>query len=442
MRVGEKRTLRAILRSEFQELGNVGRTTFVALGISAVVAVVLAISIPQQVENHLLRSEVDTFTRIAQNMADEGFIPPLRDDPQALADLDAEVRTQLLGHDTVRVKVWSPEGTIIYSDASDLIGSTYPLTEDRIMAFEGEAITETPDPALAENVFERDLPPLHEFYIPVQDASGEVVSVFEVYHLSEPIETTVGEIRRNTLLSIAIGFVMLGVFLAVLIIANGRALTRRQRMTEKLFGDLVRSQADERSRIIGSLHDDIGQSLYRIHYGLEDMKSRTLDDEHLQDDLDRLGVLVSGVDKSLRAELRLLQYGTGEEIALASALDELAEVTEMESDLSVSVDVRTDPALSPAGRVTLFRAAREAVTNTRKHARAGNVTIEVDRKGPNLRLEVRDDGVGIEAGEALGLTTTRERLEALGGGLKVTSHHRGGTRFVAWIPMEMQKADG
>ncbi len=441
MTVEEKRALRANVRREFQELGNVGRTTFVALCLSAVVAVALAVSIPRQVESHLLQAELDTFQRIAQDMADEGIIPPAPHDPEALAGLDVEIRTRLLGHDTVRIKLWSPDGAVVYSDATGLIGNTYPLTEDRTRAFNGETIMDTPDLALPENAFERDLPSLHELYIPVYDSTGEVVSVFEVYHLTEPIDSTVGRIRRNTLLSISIGFVMLGIFTAVLIVANGRALARRQRMTEELFGDLVRSQADERIRIIGALHDDIGQSLYRIHYGLEDMKSRAAHDGQIAEDLDRLGALVSNVDKALRAELRLLHYGTGEELALGPALDELAEVTEMESDLNVSVDVRTNRVLSPAGRVTLFRAAREAVTNTRKHADANTVTIEVDDKGPNVRLSVRDDGTGIQGSEALGLTTTRERLEALGGGLRVKPGRRGGTKFVAWLPTDLPAAE-
>ncbi|MEA1903433.1 MAG: ATP-binding protein [Actinomycetota bacterium] len=433
----EQKTLRTVVRSEWSELGTMGRSALVALGVSAIVAVVLAVSIPRQVERHLIQGEIETFTRIAQGMADEGMIPVASNDTQALAELDEMVRTRLLGSNTVRVKVWAPDGTITYSDASDVIGQTFPLSEDRIEAFQGETVSETPDLSLPENAYERTLPPVHEFYIPVYGESDTVEAVFEVYHLVEPIETTVGNVRRYTWTSIAVSFVLLAVFLSVLIIANGRALTRRQRMTDELFGDLVRSQADERSRIIGSLHDDIGQSLYRIHYGLEDMKSRVDADEALAEDLDRLGALTSQVDRALRTELRLLQYGTGEELALGPALDELAEVTEMESDLDVTVETSTDRALSPAGRVTLFRAAREAVTNVRKHAQATSVTIRVDSKGSNVRLEVVDDGIGITNEEALGILITRERLEALGGGLRVTADREGGTRFMAWLPAEV-----
>jgi signal transduction histidine kinase len=340
----------------------------------------------------------------------------------------------LLGSDTVRVKVWLPDGTIAYSDEPALIGTNFPLSEDRIDAFNGRPRVEFPDFALPENLYERALPPVREFYIPVTDDSGSVPAVFEVYRLSEPIETTVGNIRRVVWISISIGIGLLGLFMAILILVNGRAITRRRRLAEKLFGDLVHSQAEERTRIIGSLHDDIGQTLYRIHYGLEDMRSRVDADDTIANDLSHLGSLVSEVDGSLRAELRSLRYGTGEELALGPALDELAEVTEMEKDLSVSVSVDTQCELSPTSRVAMFRAAREAVTNVRKHALATKVDIRIHRKGKDVRLEVVDDGLGMVDDEGLGLTTTRERLEALGGGLRVRTGRRGGARFEAWLP--------
>ncbi len=425
-----------MVRSEWTELGPVGRTVLIALGMSAGVALVLAVSIPHQVEQHLIDGEIRSLTRIVDDLADVGMIPPDVDDLDAMAALDEAVRVNLLGSETVRVKVWLPDGTIAYSDEPDLIGTNFPLSDDRIDAFNGQPRVEVPDLSLPENAHERNLPPLREFYVPVKEDSGSVVSVFEVYRLAEPIEATVRNIQRYVWISITIGIGLLAIFIAILIVVNGKAITRRRRFIEKLFGDLVRSQAEERTRISGSLHDDIGQSLYRIHYGLEDIRSRVDADSAIAGELDHLGTLVSDVDGVLRAELRLLRYGTGEELSLGAALDELAEVTEMESDLSVSVKVDTEGVLSPTGRVALFRAAQEAVTNVRKHALATSVEIRVYRKGKEVGLDVVDDGVGIIDDEGLGLTTTREWLQAVGGGLRVRTGRNGGTRFAAWVPTD------
>jgi two-component system NarL family sensor kinase len=430
----EPRGIGTVLQSEWTELGPLGRTVLIALAMSAVVALVLAVAIPHQVEHHLLEGEIRSIARIAGDMADANLIPPDTDNAVAMAVLDESVHVNLLGSDTVRVKIWSPDGTVVYSDAAELTGLSFPLSDDRIDAFNGQSRVERPNLSLPENVFERSLPPVREFYIPVADETGSVVSVFEVYRLVEPIEATVGNIRRYTWMSIAIGIGLLSLFIVTLIIVNGRALTRRRRLTENLFSDLVKAQAEERTRIIGSLHDDIGQSLYRIHYGLEDTRSRVDSGDPIAEDLARLGVLVGDVDSTLRAELRLLQYGTGEELSLGSALDELVEVTEMETDLTVTVNVDTDCVLSPSSRVALFRAAREALTNVRKHALATTVEIQIHRTGKRVRLDVTDDGVGIIHDEGLGLTTTRERLESIGGGLKIKNGRNGGTRFAAWLP--------
>jgi len=432
----QQRGLRQEIRSEWVTLGPLGRTVFIALALAAVAAAALAIAIPRQVEQYLIEGEIRTITRISGDLAAAGLIPPDQADAAALEQLDEAIKLRLLGSDVVRVKVWSREGVITYSDVSELIGTRYPLSDDRIAAFQGIPSVELVDVERPENVFETELPPLREFYIPVASDDGEVSAVFEIYHLTDHIDSTVGDVRTYVWISVGIAIGLLGFFIAILIFANGRAITRRRVLTEHLFAGLVRSQADERTRVIGALHDDIGQSLYRVHFGLEDLKSRVdAADPQIADELDRLGAIVSNIDHALRAELRLLQYGTGEEVALATALDELAEATEMESNLDVTVHVDEDTGLSATKRVALFRAAREAITNVRKHADAESVQILVNRRGRTVRLNIVDDGVGIGDGEGLGLTTTRERLEAVGGGLRVREERRGGTHFEAWVPV-------
>ncbi|GBE25805.1 sensor histidine kinase LiaS [bacterium BMS3Bbin02] len=431
---GSSRGLWTVVRALWSEIGPAGKAVLVALAMSAVVAIILGVAIPRQVERHLIDAEVRKQTRIVGDMVDAQIIPLEPPTPEALAILDNAVRLNLLGSDTLRVKLWLPDGTIIYSDEPALIGKRFGLSEDRIAAFNGHARVEIPDLTVPENEYERDLPPLRELYVPVFGESGSIEAVFEMYHLAEPIETTVENIQRLVWASIVLGIGLLTIFTASLILVNGRAIANRRRLAEQLFGELVRSQAEERTRVIGSLHDDIGQTLYRIHYGIEDLRSRVDEDDPVAGDLARIGDLVNEVDSSLRAELRSLQYGTGEELALGSALDELAEITEMETDLSVSVHVETECELSPPTRIALYRAAREAMTNVRKHSLASTVEIRVQRQGDHVRVHVVDDGVGIIEDEGLGLTTTRERLEAIGGGLKVRTDRRGGTRFSAWVP--------
>jgi two-component system, NarL family, sensor histidine kinase UhpB len=85
----------------------------------------------------------------------------------------------------------------------------------------------------------------------------------------------------------------------------------------------------------------------------------------------------------------------------------------------------------------LLQAVQEALMNVRRHAAASQVRIRVHERAGTAVVEVADDGRGIVAPYGLGLTTAAERLEALGGGLRVSAGRTGGTLFEAWVPVEM-----
>jgi signal transduction histidine kinase len=262
------------------------------------------------------------------------------------------------------------------------------------------------------------------------------VLVYELYERSGPLLHTVNDIRRYVFISVGVGVGLLGILLAILIIRHGVHTMRRQRQTERLLGDLIRIQDEERSRIIGSLHDDVGQPLYRILFGLEECRGRVGPESQVAAELLHIEELARSVDSHLRSELRLLDAGITGELDLVSGLRALAAVTEAEAGISVDLETSGSVALPPVYRSALLRAAHEGVINVRKHAYANEVKITVSQRGDMVWLEVADDGVGLTGGKGLGIVTTTERLEAIGGGLKVTRRRTGGTLFQAWVPAE------
>lgn len=230
---------------------------------------------------------------------------------------------------------------------------------------------------------------------------------------------------------------MLAIFLAALGITTARGVNRRRRQAERLLGSVFRAQEDERRRIVGALHDDIGQPLYRLLYGIEGSRSKLAGDDPVADELERLEGLVRDIDGTLRSELKLLHQGLAEDAGIATAIRDLAAITESETDLDVHTQILDHlDGLSPVQRTALFRAAQEAVVNVRKHADAGSIWIRVRSDGKVGALIVEDDGVGLAAEPGLGLATTRERLEALGGGVQLTRRRPRGTRVRAWLPFE------
>jgi pimeloyl-ACP methyl ester carboxylesterase len=122
------------------------------------------------------------------------------------------------------------------------------------------------------------------------------------------------------------------------------------------------------------------------------------------------------------------------EFGLVPALESLAAATERETALAVELDLEPEADPGSVQRAALYRAAQEAITNTRKHAMASRVELHLWQQGDAVYLEVTDDGVGLRGDAGLGLTTTRERLESIDGGLDVYPGPGGGTVFRAWVP--------
>jgi two-component system sensor histidine kinase DesK len=90
-------------------------------------------------------------------------------------------------------------------------------------------------------------------------------------------------------------------------------------------------------------------------------------------------------------------------------------------------------ALSPEQESVLSLALREAVTNVVRHADASRCNVTLKRSDALCTLEISDDGCGVRGPEGNGLRGMRERLEALGGSLRLLTSN--GTRLIIDLPL-------
>ena len=219
-------------------------------------------------------------------------------------------------------------------------------------------------------------------------------------------------IALNVWVSIGIGLAVLGVFMTALGIARARDVNRRRRQVEELLESSFLVQEEERHRIVGALHDDIGQPMYRVLYGLEGSRAKLGVDDPVGIELGHLAGVVREMDDTLRRELRILQVELAADTGLDGALSDLVDVTRREADLDVSLGISEPVRSTQQQDVEIYRAAREALTNVRKHARARRVVMTVYEDRDRVVLDVVDDGVGFGGQRGLGLATTRQRLTA------------------------------
>jgi signal transduction histidine kinase len=94
--------------------------------------------------------------------------------------------------------------------------------------------------------------------------------------------------------------------------------------------------------------------------------------------------------------------------------------------------------LPESAEVAAYYVVAEALTNVAKHARASQVDVRVDADDANLHLSIHDDGIGgADAGKGSGLTGLMDRVEALGGTMKISSHPGSGTALGIDIPLKV-----
>ena len=227
----------------------------------------------------------------------------------------------------------------------------------------------------------------------------------------------------------------------VLVIA--RDFTAQRAAEDELRASRARIVAagdEARRRLERDLHDGAQQRLVALVVALRVLHAKAtgrVDDELLRDLDEATDELKTGL-----AELRDLAQGIHPavltEAGLAAGLATLAE----RSPIPARVLAVPDRRLPPEVEATAYFVASEALANAAKHAAARRVTVAAELQGDDLTVTIRDDGVGGAATTGgTGLRGLRDRVEALGGDLTITSPRGEGTTIRARIPVVEAAAD-
>jgi signal transduction histidine kinase len=215
---------------------------------------------------------------------------------------------------------------------------------------------------------------------------------------------------------------------------NERLHAELRARLEELKGSrarIIEAAQTERQRLERDLHDGAQQRLVALSLELGLLEQRFERDAEAKAALDQTR---REVTESLR-ELRELAQGIHPAVVtghgLAVALKTLAARAQVPVRLSVDLDGR----LPDRQEVAAYYVVAESLTNVAKYAHASSAAVEVRQADGRLVVEVVDDGVGgADTRAGSGLRGLADRVEALGGGLRVWSPLDGGTRVRAEIP--------
>jgi len=204
----------------------------------------------------------------------------------------------------------------------------------------------------------------------------------------------------------------------------------------------------ERQRWARELHDDTLQSLSALRIGLSGA-ARSDRPEALEQAV-RLAVdHLEEAIANLRALITDLRPAALDELGVQAAVEGLAERT---SRHGIEVDVSVELAYEQGRETTrplaeletaLYRIVQEALTNATKHGRAKRAVVEIREDADAVHLSVRDDGDGFDPAsdtDGFGLMGMRERVELLGGELRIESSPGSGVLVVASVPVVQRRA--
>ena len=233
-----------------------------------------------------------------------------------------------------------------------------------------------------------------------------------------------------------VSFVVLGLFV-LLALYRWRVHQLRTQLTVRFEERLA-----ERTRIAQDLHDTLLQGLVSASMQLHVASDLIPNDSEAKPMVGRVMQLMGQVIEEGRDAVRGLRSTSGNADDLETALSQVGQefINEQGKDCRVIVE-GTPRQLHPIIRDEAYRIAREALANAFRHSRANKIEIELEYSAKQLRILIRDDGVGIDQ-EVIhsgrdghwGLPGMRERAESIGARLKVWSRNKAGTEVELLIP--------
>ena len=429
-------------------LGMVSVAALVALVAVAVGSILLAQDLAE-------KQAVNDAVSTSQLLGESVISPALRDgllkgDPGAIERVDRVVKNFLdtsetgTGSGIVRVKIWTSDGRIVYSDQPTLIGKTFPLGGEELEALaEGRTRADISDLSEEENTLEQPFSKLLEVYGPVK-TPNETQLLFETYRRYDVVND------RSTQLWHGFGGVTISslLFFTVLLLPIvwrllGR-LQRSQRQREELLERAVDASIEERRRIAGTLHDGVVQELAATSFTVAGAAARaeTHGDTQLAEDLHgAAGTLRSSIGglRSLLVDIFPANLRTG---GLADALADLAAPLRSRG-IEVTLDLAHDDVdLDPEVERLVFRITQECLHNVRRHSRASSVRIAWRSEGEEMVLDVIDDGRGFDPADVLtrpreghfGVRVLADVASAAGADLSVSTAPGAGCHWRLRVP--------
>jgi PAS domain S-box-containing protein len=215
-------------------------------------------------------------------------------------------------------------------------------------------------------------------------------------------------------------------------------LVASQTQLKNLTGQLVTIMEEERRLISRELHDEAGQAIVSLKYGLSSIindipESNLPAKQRLAAALD----ITNQVMHQIRTLSHSLRPPVLEILGINSSLKDYCEEFSKRTGLSIDYQGEEIPGLPDEISISLYRFVQEAFTNIIKHAHANKVEVRLNYEKKQVTLSVLDNGRGMEDKgrlDGIGLIGIKERFNLLGGSVQIHSQKGQGVKSIARVP--------
>ena len=367
----------------------------------------------------------------------------LTGESSALGAIDDVVLGRVLSGSVVRVKIWSQDGRVLYSDDPGQIGGQFTLDSDqRRLLLEGGAEVEVSGLDRPENARDRGQGALIEAYTNIRTPSGTPV-LFEIYERLDSVTARARRLLRE-LAPPVLGAIALLVLVQVpLVWSLIRGLQRGHDEREALLANAIAASNRERRRVAAYLHDGPVQDIAGVAFSLAPLADSAVA-HGATADASTLTAAIGNLRYSIR-DLRALLVDLHPPHLSAAGLE--AAIRDLVSPLEArGIETETSVVgmeyLDQEQEALVYRVAQEALRNVVDHARATRVRVDVTGEPGVARLIVADDGCGFtqeqrarRADEGhLGLSLLEELARQSGAEIGIRSSPGEGTTVELEVP--------
>jgi|tagenome__1003787_1003787.scaffolds.fasta_scaffold20964531_2 two-component system NarL family sensor kinase len=425
--------------------GHPGRDLAAFLLVAVVTLVAVAAGTAVFSERVARASALAEAERSAVRMA-QFLIAPILEEalagvPGRWEELERRVQNRLEDQSVKALFIWTSTGEVLYASDEELIGSVLDPTPELRTAAAGNVVADVKAQSELNFAGEGEQP-LVEVYAPLPGTSRPLA--LELYLSNDGIERQ-AMLLRGQILPLAVGALLVLQLVQVPIAVSLVRRVRRQDVERaSLLARNLTASDNERRAIAADVHDGPVQELAGVSYGLSALRDSVAPERRSA--VDRMVAATRDAVESLRRMIIDLYPPDLSGAGLPDALEDLAAAARRRG-LVVTVRSSALPDLSTDAAATIYRTAKEALTNIEKHSGATYVWLDLQpdelRGRPAVRLCVDDDGVGFPATRPdhrsnghIGLRLMADRAADLGGDLRLENRDGGGASLTLVIPAD------